>query len=60
MLGVKCGEYAEPHFLCGGEAGGGIKPGAVARGAMKSPAAAAWHQLELNIFLNNNDSSSFT
>jgi hypothetical protein len=46
--------------LCGGEAGGRMEPGAVVRGVMKPPAAAACRQLALNILSNNNDSSSFT
>nr|MBB6232713.1 hypothetical protein [Mucilaginibacter sp. FT3.2] len=44
----------------GGEAGGGMEPGAIARGVMKPPAAAAWPQLILNILSNNKDNSSFT
>ncbi len=32
---------SEFHSCKGGEAGGGMKPGAVARGVMKPPAAAA-------------------
>jgi len=51
---------SEFYSCKGGEAGGGIEPGAKARGVMKPPAAAAWLQLALNIFSNNNDSSSFT
>ena len=50
----------EFHSCKGGEAGGVTEPGAVARGVMKPPAAAAWHQLVLNILSNNNDNSSFT
>ena len=46
--------------LCGGEAGGGMEPGAIARGVMKPPAAAAWLQSVVNIFSNNNNSSAFT
>jgi hypothetical protein len=50
---------SDSEFHCC-EAGGGMEPGAIARGIMKTPAAAAWLQLVLNILSNNNDNSSFT
>jgi hypothetical protein len=37
-----------------------MEPGAMVRGVIEPPAAAAWLQSVVNIFSNNKDSSSFT